>query len=194
SSGRPKKLRRKDLSAGRSVFESDDQGSTAAKKGRKFRKLPTVNGMPAENRPRVEERFRNNNPDVFSERNNGRPRKLMRRDLSPGQSIVEPGDQGLANRSDRGRKFRRLQNEEGSAGGEVDVQHNFKVNRPDENAQRRFSQERPNEQVLRPQRQEPKPEFREQPRPQMQERRLPQPQESKKKPSCGQEGQPSCNQ
>ncbi|RRI05449.1 peptidase C14 caspase catalytic subunit p20 [Mesorhizobium tamadayense] len=222
SSGRPRKLTRKDLSAGRSVFESGDQGSTATKKGRKFRKLPTVNGMPAENRPRVEERFRNNNPDVFSERNKGRARKLMRRDLSSGQSIVEPGDQGSANRSDRGRKFRRLQNEEGSAGGEVNVQRNFKVNRPDENAQRRFRQERPSEQVLRPQRQEPnenaqrqfrrerpneqvlrpqrlerRPEFREQPRPQMQERRLPQqqPQEfKKKKPSCGQEGEPSCNQ
>ncbi|WP_036257663.1 caspase domain-containing protein [Mesorhizobium sp. WSM3224] len=194
SNGKPRKLTRKDLSAGRSVVEPGDQGSAGAnKKSRKFRRLPTVNGMPAENRPNARERFQNNNPDVFSDRNNGRPRKLMRRDFSPGQAIVEPGDQSSANRGDRSRKFRRLQNEEGSAGPEVDVQRNFRVNRPNENAQRQFGQERPSEQALRPQRLERRPEEA-QPRPQMQERRLPQPQEFKKKPSCGQEGEPSCNQ
>ncbi|TGW07341.1 hypothetical protein EN788_37320, partial [Mesorhizobium sp. M2D.F.Ca.ET.145.01.1.1] len=91
----------------------------------------------------------------------------------------------------------RLQNsEQGAAGPQVNVQRNLKI-RPNENAQRQLRQERPNEQVLQPQRSEPKPEFRAQPRQQMQERRLPQeqpPQQLKKKPSCGKQGEPACNQ
>ncbi|RWM31911.1 caspase domain-containing protein [Mesorhizobium sp.] len=241
NTGKPKKLKRKDLSAGQSVVEPSDQGPVSGnEKGRKFRKLPTVNGAPAENRPSVRERLRKNNPDELSEQNIGRPRKLLRRDLSGGESFVEP-DQGWANRVDRGRKFRRLptvsgeptdnepsvqkrlrrnnpsvfsnegsaggneggrkfrrlQSEEGSGGPEVNVQRNFKVNRPNENAQRQFRQERPSEQMLRPRRSEPKPEFRAEPRPQMQERRVPQEQpqpQFKKKRSCGQPDEPACQQ
>ncbi|RWJ99945.1 caspase domain-containing protein [Mesorhizobium sp.] len=194
--GKPKKLTRKDLSAGQSIVEPNDQGPVNGNKGRKFRKLPTVNGAPADNRPSVQQRLGKNNPNVFSDQNRGKPKKLMRRDLSSGQSFVEPSDQGSANRINR--KLRRLQNEGGSAGPQVNVQRNFKVNRPNENAQRQFRQERPNEQVLRPQKSEPKPEFRAQPRPQMQERRLPQQQppqqQFKKKPPCGQQGEPACQQ
>ncbi|MDX8482493.1 peptidase C14 caspase catalytic subunit p20, partial [Mesorhizobium sp. VK24D] len=212
NTGKPKKLRRKELSAGQSVVEPNEQGTPSGnEKGRKFRKLPTVNGAPAENRPSVQERLRKNNPNELSDQNIGKPRKLLRRDLSGGESFVEP-DQGSANRVDRGRKLRRLPNsEEGTAGPEVNVQRNFKVNRPNENAQRQFRQERPSEQVLRPQRSEPKPEFRAQPRPQMQERRVPQeqprpqiqerrvpqeqpPQQLKKKQACGQPGEPACQQ
>ncbi|PBC02095.1 peptidase C14 caspase catalytic subunit p20 [Mesorhizobium sp. WSM3860] len=171
--GKPRKLTRKDLSAGQSVVAPKDQGSAAEdKKGRKVRKLPAVNRMPAENRPSVRERLRKNNPDVLSDEN-----------------------QGSASGNDRRRTLRRLQNEEGSAGREVTVQRNFKVNRPNEKAQRQFRQERPNEQVLRPQRSEPRPEFRSQPRPQMQERRLPQEKpQPRKKLSCGQKGEPACKQ
>ncbi|WP_348631591.1 hypothetical protein [Mesorhizobium sp. M1C.F.Ca.ET.187.01.1.1] len=222
-SGKPKKLTRRDLSAGQAIVEPGDQGSANRdNKSRKFRKLPTVNGEPADNRPSVQKRLRRNNPDVFSDQTQGpasgndRGRKFRRLPTVNGEpadngpsmqkrlrrnnpSVFSDENQGSVGGNDRSRKFRRLQNEEGSAGPEVNVQRNFKVNRPNENAQRQFRQERPNEQVLRPQRSEPKPEFRAQPRPQMQERRLPQQQpppqqQFKKKPSCGQQGEPACQQ
>ncbi|MDX8524436.1 caspase family protein [Mesorhizobium sp. MSK_1335] len=196
-----------------------EQG-TAQQKGRKLRKLPTVNGAPAENRPGVQERLRKNNPEVFSNQGQGpagandKSRKVRRlptvngepTDNGPGvqkrfrrnnPTVFSDQNQGSASRNDRGRTLRRLQNSEGGAAGpEVNVQRNLKI-RPNENAPRQLRQERPNEQVLRPQRSEPKPEFRAQPRPQPQERRLPQeqpPQQLKKKPSCGQQGEPACNQ
>ncbi|SFP02665.1 Uncharacterized protein, contains caspase domain [Mesorhizobium sp. NFR06] len=221
---KPRKLTRKDLSTGRSVVEPGDQGSAGAnEKGRRFRKLPAVNGEPADNRPSVQRRLRKNNPEVFSDENqsaareSGKGRKFRRLPTVNGEpadngpsmqkrlrrnnpDVFSDENQGPANRIDRSRKFRRLQNsDEGSAGPEVNVQRNFKINRPNENAQRQFRQERPNEQVLRPQRSEQRPEFRAQPRPQIQERRLPQEQPQpqqhpRKKPSCGQEGEPACQQ
>ncbi|RWK11330.1 caspase family protein [Mesorhizobium sp.] len=214
-SGKPKKLTRKDLSAGRSVVEPGDQGPAKGNTSRKFRKLPTVNGAPAENRPSVQERLSRNNPSVFSDETQGsakgnKSRKFRRLPTVSGEPTDnEPSvqkrlgrnnppvfsNEGSAGGNEGGRKFRRLQNQEGSGGPEVNVQRNFKVNRPNENAQRQFRQERPNEQVLRPQRSEPKPEFRAQPKPQMQERRPPQQQpQFKKKPPCGQEGEPACQQ
>ncbi|RWG18918.1 MAG: hypothetical protein EOQ55_17225 [Mesorhizobium sp.] len=215
SGGKPRKLTRKDLSAGQSVVETNDQGSAAASdKGRKVRKLPTVNRMPAENRPSVGERLRKNNPDVFSGDNQGSAKsKKFRRlpSVSAGPTDNGPAvqkrlrrnnptvfsdeNQGSASGNDRRRTLRRLQNEEGSAGRDVTVQRNFKVNRPNDNAQRQFRQERPNEQVLRRQRSEPRPELRSQPRPQMQERSVPREKpQRKKKLSCGQQGEPACNQ
>ncbi|TIN44121.1 MAG: peptidase C14 caspase catalytic subunit p20, partial [Mesorhizobium sp.] len=215
SGGKPRKLTRKDLSAGQSVVEPNDQGSAAASdKGRKVRKLPTVNRMPAENRPSVGERLRKNNPDVFSGDNQGSAKsKKFRRlpSVSAGPTDNGPAvqkrlrrnnptvfsdeNQGSASGNDRRRTVRRLQNEEGSAGRDVTVQRNFKVNRPNQNAQRQFRQERPNEQVLRRQRSEPRSELRSQPRPQMQERSVPREKpQRKKKLSCGQQGEPACNQ
>ncbi|RUW84995.1 caspase family protein [Mesorhizobium sp. M1E.F.Ca.ET.063.01.1.1] len=222
-SGKPKKLTRRDLSAGQSIVEPGDQGSANRdNKSRKFRRLPTVNGEPADNGPSVQKRLRRNNPDMFFDQSQGsvdgnvKNRKFRRLPTVNGEpadngpsiqkrlrrnnpSVFSDENQGSAGGNDRSRKFRRLQNEEGSGGAGVDVQRNFKVNRPNENAQRQFRQERPSEQMLRPQRSEPKPEFRAQPRPQMQERRLPQQQpqpqqQFKKKPSCGQEGEPACKQ
>ncbi|UCI18575.1 caspase domain-containing protein [Mesorhizobium sp. B2-1-8] len=171
--GRPKKLTRKDLSAGQTAVGSSDQGSAnGSERGKKLRKLPTVNGAPADNRPSAQERLRKNNPNAFSGQN-----------------------QGSANGN---RRFRRLPNgQDGSAGASTNVQRNFK-------------QQRPNVQVLRPQR----PEFQAQPKPQVQERRLqqqprPQPQEQQrrlpqqpreqppqgnKKPTCGHPGEPPCKQ
>ena len=177
--------------------------------GKKFRKLPTVNGAPAGNGLSTKERFKKNNPTVFSDQNNGRPKKLLRKQglpegapLSSGRT-VGPNEQGAgpATGNEKPRKFRKLPTVEGgSAGGEVNVQRNFKVNRPNENPQRQFKlQEQPNAQVFsRPR----KPEFQAQPRPQvqMQERRQPpatfksqQPQAGKK-PSCGHPGEPPCKQ
>lgn len=221
NTGKPKKLTRRDLSAGQSAVESNDQGLASGKdKGRKLRKVPTVNGAPAENRPGVQERLRKNNPEVFSNQDQGpasgndKSRKFRRLPTVNGEptdngsgvqkrfrrnnpAVFSDENQGSASRNDRGRTLRRLQNsQQGAAGPEVNVQRNLRI-RPNENAQRQLRPERPNEQVLRPQRSEPKPEFRAQPRQQMQERRLPQeqpPQQLKKKPSCGQQGEPACNQ
>ncbi|AZO09230.1 peptidase C14 caspase catalytic subunit p20 [Mesorhizobium sp. M3A.F.Ca.ET.080.04.2.1] len=171
--GKPRKLRRKDLSAGQSFVEPNDR-APAKDRGRNFRKLPTVNGAPADSRSSVQKRLRKNNPNVFSDQ-----------------------VQGPAG---GGRKFRRLQNDqEGSAGAEINVQRNFKVNRPNENAQRQFKlqQNRNVEVFSKPQR----PEFRAQPRPQgqPQERRLQQqpqrqPQQGNKRPVCGHPGEPPCRQ
>ncbi|TPI16399.1 peptidase C14 caspase catalytic subunit p20 [Mesorhizobium sp. B4-1-3] len=178
NAGKPKKLTRKDLSAGRAAVGPSDQGSAnGGDRSKKFHKLPTVNGAPADNRPSVQERLRKNNPNVFS-----------------GQ------DQGAANGN---RKFRRPPNGEEGSGAGANVQRNFK-------------QEKPNVQVLRPQ----KPEFQAQPKPQVQERRLPQPgpqaqerrlqqprpqpqerrlpqqpkeqPQGNKKPTCGHPGEPPC--
>jgi uncharacterized caspase-like protein len=217
---KPKKLTRKDLSAGRSIVEPDDQGLANGNKSRKFRKLPTVNGEPADNGPSMQKRLRRNNPSVFSDENQGsaggneRVRKFRKLPTVNGEpadngpsmqkrlrrnnpDVFSDENQGSVGRNDRGRKLRRLQNEEGSGGAEVDVQRNFKVNRPNENAQRQFKlQEQPNgEAFSRPRR----PEFRAQPRPEVQERRLPQqpkqqqPQGNKKS-ACGNPGEPPCKE
>ncbi|MGX8009213.1 caspase family protein [Mesorhizobium sp. ORM8.1] len=184
NNGKPKKLTRKDLSAGQAAGPSDQGSASGNNKGKKFRKPPTVSGAPADNRPSVQERLRKNNPNVFSGQN-----------------------QGSANGN---RKFRGLPNgEQGSAGAGVDVQRNFKANRLNENVKHQFKQEKPNVQVLRPQRPEfqaqPKPQMQERrlqqprPQPQVQERRLPQqpreqPSQGNKKPTCGHPGEPPCKQ
>ena len=180
--GKPKKLTRKDLSAGQTVGPSDLGSARGNDKGKKFRKLPTVNGAPADNGPSVQERLRKHNPNAFS-------------------------DQGSANGN---RKLRRLPNgEEGSAGAGVNVQRNFKANKLNENAQRQLRQEKPNVQELRPRRPQfqaqPKPQMQERrlqqprPQPQIQERRLPQqpkeqPPQGNRKPTCGHPGEPPCKQ
>ncbi|TPI44913.1 peptidase C14 caspase catalytic subunit p20 [Mesorhizobium sp. B2-9-1] len=228
----------------------DDQG----KRG-KFRKLPTVNGAPGEDGQNAQQRFGKNNPNALSGQNEGRPRKLIRKDLSAGQTAVGPSDQGSVNGGDRGKKFRKLPTVNGApADNRASVQERLRRNNPSvfsdqnqgsananrkfrrlpngeegsagagTNVQRNFKQERPNVQVLRPQR----PEFQAQPRPQMQERRLqqlrpepqmqerrlqqqlrPQPQiqerrlpqqpkeqppQGNKKPTCGHPGEPPCQQ
>ncbi|MDX8438044.1 caspase family protein [Mesorhizobium australafricanum] len=198
--GKPKRLMRRDLSSGQSIVEPGDQGSANRNdKGKKFGTLPTVNGEPADNRPSVQKRLRKNNPDVFSSQSgsadgnvknkfrrlptvNGEPadngpsmQKRLRRN---NPDVFSGENQGSPSGSDGGRKFRRLQSEEGSAGPEVNVQRNFKVNRPNENAQRQFKlQENPNAQG----------------------RRLPQqpkeqPPQGNKKPVCGNPGEPPCKQ
>ncbi|MDX8516908.1 caspase family protein [Mesorhizobium dulcispinae] len=181
------------------VFSDETQGSVSGNdRGRKFRRLPTVNGEPADNEPSIQKRLRRNNPSVFSDENQGpvggsdRGRKFRRLPTVNGEpadngpsmqkrlrrnnpEVFSDENQGSASGSDRGRKFRRLQNEEGSGGGEVNVQRNFKVNRPQ------------------------RPEFSEQPRPEVQERRQPQqpkqqePQ-GKRKFACGNPGEPPCQQ
>ncbi|MDX8459141.1 caspase family protein [Mesorhizobium humile] len=171
--GKPKKLTRKDLTAGQSVVGPSDQGSAdGSDKGKKFRKLPTVNGLPTNNRPSVQERLGKNNPNVFSDQNQGSP--------------------------NGNKKFRKLRNGGADSGG-AEVQQNFKVNRPNENAQRQLKlQEKPNVQVFA---KPPKPEFHAQPKfqVQQQERRLTQqpkeqPPQGNKKPSCGHPGEPPCKQ
>ncbi|WP_217573627.1 caspase domain-containing protein [Mesorhizobium sp. GbtcB19] len=193
--GKPKKLTRKDLSVGQSIVEPGDQSSANRNdKGKKFRKLPTVNGEPADNRPIVQKHMRKNNPDVFSDQSqgsiDGNVKKLRRLPTVNGEpadngpsmqkrfrrnnpDVFSNENQGSAGGNDVGRKFRRPQNEEGSAGAEVNVQRNFK-----------------------PQKQE----FRAQPKVQVQpqERRLSQEpkqqQQGNKKPVCGQPGEPPCKQ
>ncbi|AZO33662.1 MAG: peptidase C14 caspase catalytic subunit p20 [Mesorhizobium sp.] len=197
--GKPKRLMRKDLSAGRSIVEPGDQGSANRNdKGRKFGKLPTVNGEPADNRPSVRKHLRRNNPDGFSDQGsidrnvkkvrrpptvNGEPAdngpSMQKRLRKNNPDVFSGENQGSAGGNDRARKFRRPQNEEGSVGPEVNVQRNFKVNRPNENVQRQLKlQENPNAQARRlPQ--QPK----EQP-----------PQGNNKKFACGKPGEPPCKQ
>lgn len=197
--GKPKRLMRKDLSAGQSIVEPGDQGSANRNdKGRKFGKLPTVNGEPADNRPSVRKHLRKNNPDVFSDQGpvvgnvkklrrlptvNGEPAdngSSMQKRLRKNNPDVFSGEnQGSTGGNDGARKFRKPQNEEGSVGPEVNVQRNFKVNRPNENVQRQLKlQENPN----------------------AQQRRLPQqpkqqpPQGNNKKFACGNPGEPPCKQ
>jgi uncharacterized caspase-like protein len=147
----------------------------------KFRKLPAVNGVPATNKPTVQDKLGNNNPTSLSDQNGGKPKRLTRKDLA-GETLV-PNGQGTVFGNDKGKKLRKLGGE--PAGGEVDVQRNFKVNKP--NAQVLSTQE--------------KPEFHAQPKFQVQpqEKRLvqqpkPQPQQGNKKPSCGLPGEPPCKQ
>ncbi|MER9300470.1 hypothetical protein NKI38_28930 [Mesorhizobium sp. M0621] len=216
--GKPKKLTRKDLSVGQAVVGPSDQASGNGNK--KFRKLPTVNGAPARLGQNAQERIKENNPAVLSDQGGGKPKKLTRKDLSAGQAVVGPSDQAPG---DGNRKFRKPQNGGGgSAGAEVNVQRNFKVNKQNENPQSQLKlQAKPDVQVFsKPQKPEfhappkprmqerglpqkpefhaqPNPEFHVQPRPQMQERRLPhQPRPQPppgKKPSCGHPGEPACS-
>ncbi|WP_095091930.1 caspase family protein [Mesorhizobium sophorae] len=170
-------------------------GGNGQGKNGKFSRLPTVNGAPAGQRPNVQERIKKNNPAVFSDQGGGKPKKLTRKDLSAGQGVVGPSDQAPGNGN---KKFRKPQNGGGgSAGPQVNVQRNFKVNKPNENPQRQLKlQEKPNVKVFsKPQ----KPEFHAQPRPQVQERRPPQqpnqqPPRGNKKPACGHPGEPPCKQ
>ena len=188
-----------DALAGQGSGEQNGADAGRGKNG-KFRKLPTVNGMPADNRASVQDKLKKNNPNAFSDQTGGqtggKPKKLTRRDLSNGQGIVVvPNGEGAATGNDKGRKFRKLPNVEGGSGAEVQVQRNFK---PNENAQRRFKlEEKPNVQVFsKPQ----KPEFHAQPKFQVQtqERRIQppklQPPQGNKKPSCGHPGEPPCRQ
>ncbi|MGX7872559.1 caspase family protein [Mesorhizobium sp. ORM6] len=123
-----------------------------------LRKLPNVNGAPAAP--------------------GGNQNKLLRNQgQSSSQATVKgPSEQGTGspNANVRNRNLRKLPNAGGgSAGGEANVRRNFKANKPNENAQPQFKQEKPNARALRPQR----PEFQAQPKrqPQVQERRLQQP-------------------
>ncbi|MDX8482937.1 hypothetical protein RFN28_31420, partial [Mesorhizobium sp. VK24D] len=149
-----------------------EQG-TDQRKGKKFRKLPTVNGAPAENGQSAQEKVEKNNPAVSNQNApSGNQKKLRRNQVqSSGQATVTgPSGQGAVspNANVRNRSLRKPPNAGGgSAGGEANVQQNFKANKPNENARRQFKQEK---QVLSPQR----PEFQAQPkpRPRMQERRL----------------------
>ncbi|CDX42090.1 Peptidase C14 caspase catalytic subunit p20 [Mesorhizobium sp. SOD10] len=252
--GRPRKLTRTDLSGGQTTAGPSDQGSVnAGDRGKKFRKLPTINGAPGENGQNAQQRFGKNNPNALSGQNEGKPRKLTRKDLSAGQTAVGPSDQGSVNGGDRGRKFRKLPTVNGApAENRPSVQERLRKNNPSAfsdqnqgsangnrkfrrpqngeegatgagtNAQRNFQRERPNVQVLRPQRPEfqaqPRPQVQErhlqqprpqpqtqerrleqQPRPQPQERRLPQqpkeqPPQGNRKPACGHPGEPPCKQ
>jgi len=166
------------------------QGAGAHTGKGKFHKLPTVNGVPAANGPTVQDKLGKNNPTALSDQNGGKPKKLTRKDLAVGETLV-PNGQGAGSGNDKGKKFRRPIGN-GSAGVEADVQHNFKVNKP-------------NVQVLSKQE---KPEFHAQPKfqAQPQERRLTQqprqqpqqprqqPQQANKKPTCGRPGEPPCKQ
>jgi len=158
-------------------------------KNGKLHKLPTVNGAPAQQDLNAQQKLQNN-PNAPSGQNNGKPKKLTRKDLSAGQPIVTPNGQGSSNGD---KKLRKLQNGDavsGGAGGKVQLN---KVNKP-------------NAQVLSKQ----KPEFHAQPKPQVQERRVlqqpkphveerrvqqqprPQQQQGGKKPACGRPGEPPC--
>lgn len=136
----------------------------------------------------------------MSDQNASKPKKLTGKDLSAGQAVVGPSDQAPGNGN---KKIRKRQNGGGgSAGPGVNVQRNFKVNKPNETPQRQLKlHEKPNVQVFsKPQKPkfhaQPKPEFRAQPKPQIQEQRLPQqpkPQQLPgKKLSCGHQGEPAC--
>ncbi|KAA3450647.1 peptidase C14 caspase catalytic subunit p20 [Mesorhizobium sp. SARCC-RB16n] len=182
------------------------QNATGQGKG-KLRKLPTVNGAPAQQDLNAQQKFKNN-PNALSDQNGGKPKKLTRKDLSSGQPNVAPNDQGSPNGN---KKFRKLQNGDGGpSGAGVGIQRNLKVNKLNENAQRQLKrQEKPNVQVFsKPQKPEfhaqPKPQVQErriqqQPKPQVQERRIeqqpkPQPPQANKKPACGHPGEPPCKQ
>ncbi|BCM18181.1 caspase family protein [Mesorhizobium sp. J8] len=242
--------------AGAPVTGSGQQNGVVDNQGKKgkFRKLPTVNSAPGEKGQNAQQRFGKNNPNALSGQNEGRPRKLTRKDLSAGQTAVGPSDQGSVNGSDRGKKLRKLPTVNGApAENRPSVQERLRRNNPsvfsDQNQesanenrklrrlpngeegsagagtdlQRKFKQERPNVQVLRPQRPEfqaqPKPRMQERrlqqlrPEPQMQERRLQQPRlqpqiqerrlpqqpkeqppQGNKKPTCGRPGEPPCQQ
>ncbi|RTL93084.1 MAG: peptidase C14 caspase catalytic subunit p20 [Hyphomicrobiales bacterium] len=149
----------------------------------KFHKLPTVNGAPVTNGPTVQDKLRKNNPAVLSDQNGGKPKKFTRKDLAAGATLA-PNGQGAGSGNDKGKKLRKLTGTDGGpAGAEVNVQRNFKVDKP-------------NAQVLSRQ---VKPEFHAQPKfqVQQQERRIqqqpkPQPPRGNKKPTCGHPGEPPC--
>ncbi|MEW6632658.1 MAG: caspase domain-containing protein [Pseudomonadota bacterium] len=160
--------------------QQNGTGNGQGKNG-KLRKLPAVNGAPAQQDLNAQQKLQNN-PNALSGQTNGNTKKLTRKDLSSGQ----PNGQGAPNGN---KKLRKLQNGDGGAGG--NVQQN-KVNKP-------------NVQVLsKPQKPEfhapPKPQVQErriqqQPKPQVQERRQqpkPQQPQGNKKPVCGHPGEPPC--
>ena len=188
---------------------------TGRDKNGKLHKLPTVNGAPAQQDLNAQQKLQNN-PNAPSGQDNGKPKKLTRKDLSAGQPIVVPNGQGS---STGGKKLRKLQNSDGGSGGAGQVQVHkpnvqvlSKPQKPEFHAQpkpqvqerRILQQPKPQVQERRVL-QEPKPQVQErripqQPKPQMQQRPAmqqprPQPQpQVNKKPSCGHPGEPPCKQ
>ncbi|CDX18283.1 Peptidase C14 caspase catalytic subunit p20 [Mesorhizobium sp. ORS 3324] len=109
-----------------------EQGA-AEQKGKKLRKLPTVNGAPAENGQSAQENLRKNNPNALTEQNTGKPKKLRRRDLSAGQPTVEPNEQGTPSGNEKGRKLRKLPTVNGApAENRPSVQERLRKNNPEE--------------------------------------------------------------
>ncbi|BAV47520.1 hypothetical protein MesoLj113a_18040 [Mesorhizobium sp. 113-1-2] len=225
--GKQKKLLRKQGTAGGNPQAIGNAGAASMEgqgagqgngqgKNAELRKLPTVNA-PVGKGSSAQQKFKPNSPSVLTDQNapSGRQKKLLRKQRpSSGQAVVvEPKGQGAgsANGNERNRKFRKLPNAVGgSAGGEVNVQRNVRVNKPNENVQRQVKQEKPPAQVYsKPQRPEfraqpkpefqaqPKPQFQTQPKPQMRERRLPEQPKPQpppgKKPFCGHPGEPPCS-
>jgi uncharacterized caspase-like protein len=159
------------------------QGAGAQTGKGKLHKLPTVNGVPVTNGPTAQDKLRKNNPTTLSDQNGSKPKRLTHKELGAGATLA-PNENGTGNGGDGGKKFRKQTGTAGGpAGAEVNVQRNFKVNKP-------------NPQVLsKPE----KPEFHAQPKfqVQQQERRIqqqpkPQPPQGNKKPTCGHPGEPPC--
>ncbi|TPK54865.1 peptidase C14 caspase catalytic subunit p20 [Mesorhizobium sp. B2-4-19] len=143
----------------------------------KFRKLPAANDASAESGQNAQDRLRKNNPSALSGQNapEGRQKKLPRNQgSSSGQAtVMGPSGKGvgLPNATEKNKRLRKLPDANGMPqGGDVNVQRNSRQNKPNGGAQRRFEQQNPHIQALRPQ----KPQFNAQPKPQTQERRLPQ--------------------
>ncbi|MDW6024915.1 caspase domain-containing protein [Mesorhizobium sp. BAC0120] len=171
-------------------------GNSLDKNG-KLPKQPTVNGAPAGQALNVPQKPKNN-PNATSGQGNGKGKNL-----SAGQSVVVPSDQGSAAGNKKLRKPR--SGDAGPAVANGNVQRNIKVSKPKGNPQPQVKpQQKPSVQALsKPQ----KPEFHAQPKPQVQARSVPQQpkpqqpkpqqpkpqqQQVKKKPSCGQKGEPAC--
>ncbi|RTM01488.1 MAG: peptidase C14 caspase catalytic subunit p20 [Hyphomicrobiales bacterium] len=131
-------------------------------------KLPNVNGAPGEQDQNARQRLGKNNPAIQSDQNapQGWQKKLPRnRVQAPGQGTGPSGQGALSpNANVRNKNLHKLPN----AGGEANAQRNFQANKPNENAQHKLKQERPNARALKPQ----KPQFNAEPRPKVQERRL----------------------
>ncbi|MDX8531048.1 caspase family protein [Mesorhizobium sp. VK25A] len=191
--------------------QSTGNAGAAADQGKngKLHKLPTVNGAPAQQDLNAQQKL-HNNPNALSGQNNGKPKRLTRKDLSAGQPIVVPNGQGSPNGD---KKLRRLQNDGGQQNkvNKPNVQVLSKPQKPEFHAQPKPQvQERRVLQQPKPQVQErrvlqqPKPQVQErripqQPKPQMQERRpvqqpRPEQPQANKKPSCGRPGEPPCKQ
>lgn len=165
------------------------QGAGAQTGKGKLHKLPTVNGVPVTNGPTAQDKLRKNNPTTLSDQNVSKPKRLTHKDLATGAPLA-PNEKGTGNGGDGGKKFRKQTGAAGGpAGAEVNVERNFKVNKP-------------NPQVLS---KPVKPEFHAQPKLQVQqqERRVqqqpkpqgnnkPQPPQGNKKPTCGHPGEPPC--
>lgn len=199
-------------------------GAATGQQGKeKLHKLPAVNGAPAGTGQNAQDKFRKNNPATLSGQNGpaGKQQKkqLRNQGLSSGQATGPTGQAVSPNTGEK--KLRKLPGANGQSGG-GDMNGKRKLNNAGEGTQQRFKQEKPNVQVLKPQKPQfnaqPKPQVErrlqqeQQPKPRVQERRLqqeqqpkpqmerrmpqqpkpPQQQEFKKKPACGQKGEPAC--